>query len=149
MATEVLVPIPEGENVKSKLLVLAFLAGGSMFAESRFSVRIGVGDGGYYAPSYGYGQPGYYRAYPGSYGYGGPAYGYRSYDPERAHERAERRALRQHQREERWQYGDSEELREHQIQERRDLEHEQWHERHGDHGAAYGPGHESAYDGYR
>ena len=137
----------------TKILLLAVLAGGSMFAQSHFSVTIGVGNGGYYAPSYGYGQQRYYRHYPQSYGYGRPSYGYESpsygswgYDPEREHAHAERHALRNHQMEEQWQYGDSEELRRHQMQEHRNLEHEQWHERHGDSDAAYGPGHRSAYD---
>jgi len=51
--------------------------------------------------------------------------------------------------EERFQYGSSEELFQHHMQERRNVEHEQWHERHGDVDAGYGPGHESAEDGYR
>ena len=119
-----------------------------MFAQPRFSIRIG-GDGpGYYAPSDRYRSQGYYRPSYG-YGYSSPAYGSYGYDPETAHERAEQHALSHHQMEERFQYGSSEELRHHHIQEQRDLEHEQWHERHGDRDAAYGPGHESAEDGYR
>ncbi len=132
-------------TMKFKVVLLALLVGGSMFAQTRFSFGIGVGNGGYYAPYYGYGSRGYYRPY--GYGYSGPAYGW-GYNPERAHRRAEREALRQHQLEERWQYGDSGELWEHQYQEHRDLKHEQWHERNGDPDAAYGPGHRSAYEGY-
>jgi len=48
---------------------------------------------------------------------------------------------------ERYMYGDSQELREHQEQERLQLRHEQWHERNGDHDAADGPAHGSARDG--
>ena len=135
--------------MKSKLFLLAILAAGSTFAQTRFSVRIGVGERGYYATDNVCDSERYYRPYYGRdvYGYRGRAYGW-GYDPEREHERAERQALRRHQMQERWESGHSEDLREHQIQEHRDLEHEQWHERHGDGEAAYGPGHSSAYDGY-
>ena len=44
-------------------------------------------------------------------------------------------------------YGDSPELREHQAQERWELRHEQWHERHGDYSAGEGRAHSSARDG--
>ena len=45
-------------------------------------------------------------------------------------------------------YGDSPELRQHQAEERRQLRHVLWHERHGDHSAGDGPAHGSARDGY-
>ena len=132
--------------MKTRLLLLTILAAGTTFAQTRFSVRIGVGERGYYAPDNAYSQ-GYSRPVYGGddYAYRGRAYGY---DPEREHERAERRALRRHQMEERWEYGNSHELREHQRDEHHNLKHEQWHERHGDGEAAYGPGHSSAEDGY-
>jgi hypothetical protein len=44
----------EGKYMKTKLLAMALLAGGSIFAQTRFS--IGVGVGGY--------APGYYAPYP-------------------------------------------------------------------------------------
>jgi hypothetical protein len=47
----------------------------------------------------------------------------------RHHERDEKRALKQHQREERWYYGDSWALRQHQREERHELQHHQRHER--------------------
>ena len=135
--------------MKTKLILLAVVAGGSMFAQTRFSVRVGVGDRGYdrsYADRYqGYDRP----SYDSSYGYREQAYGSFGYDPEREHTRTEWQALRRHQMEEHFQYGPSEELFQHHLQERRNLEHEQWHERHGDRDAGYGPGHESAEDGYR
>lgn len=135
--------------MKTKLFLLAILAAGSTFAQTRFSVRIGVGERGYNSPDNGYYSEGNSRPYYGGddYGYRGRGYGY-GYDRERAHERAEKHALRRHQMEERWEYGSSEALREHHRQEHRDLEHEQRHERHGDGDAAYGPGHSSAEDGY-
>ena len=134
--------------MKTKLFLLAIMAAGSMFAQTRFSVRIGVGNQGYYEPYAAYGpQRSYQPSYGGSYGYRGPSDDSWRYDAERAHKRAEWHSLKHHKMEERWQYGSSEELREHHIQERRALEHEQWHERHGDSNAAYGPGHRSAYDG--
>jgi len=42
----------EEGNMKTKLLALALLAGGSMFAETRFSIGVNLGgyDRGYYAP---------------------------------------------------------------------------------------------------
>lgn len=46
--------------MKTKLLAMALLAGGSVFAQTRFSIGVGVGG---YAPSYGY-APGYYAPYP-------------------------------------------------------------------------------------
>ena len=117
-----------------------------MFAQTRFSVRIGDGDRGYYGQSEGYRSQGYYQpSYDGSYGSGYGSYGY---NPDREHRRSEQHALSHHQQEERWQYGSSEALRDHQRQEKHDLKHEQWHERHGDSDAGYGPGHRSASDGY-
>src|SRR6266853_3354997 len=126
--------------MKSKLFVLALIAGGSLFAQSRFSITIGRGPG-YYAPPPAYAHP------QGVYG---PSYGYRggypdertgagywgSYDPEREHRRAEWYGLHNHQQEELYSEGDSEALREHHAQERWELRHEQWHERHGDPDAA-------------
>ncbi len=138
--------------MKTKLFAIALLAGSSMFAQSRFSVRVGVGDQGYYNPGYGYGYgSGYDQGYDGpnygrSYGYADRSYNGWGYSPDQEHKHAEKRALKQHQREERWQYGSSEELRDHHRQERYDLKHEQRHERYGDPDAAYGPGHRSAYD---
>src|SRR6266849_4692277 len=136
--------------MKSKFFVLALIAGGSLFAQSRFSITIGRGPG-YYAPS-----PSYARPYGASGGYG---YGYSdgrtgagywgSYDPEREHQRAEWYGLRRHQQEERFLEGDSEALREHHAQERWELRHEQWHERNGDLEYSEGRAHESARDGYR
>jgi len=120
----------------TKLIAIALMAGGSLFAQSRFSVSIG---GGYAQGYYAQAQRGDGYAYDN---------GYRYYD-NRAHERAEKRALRNHQEEERWYYGNSHALRDHQRQERRDLKHEQRHERYGDYDAGYGPGHSSAYDGSR
>ena len=137
--------------MSSKLLIGVLLAAGSAaFAQSGFSIEIGGGDGpryygrsrGYYAPA----QPGYY----GSYGYR-PSWGGAGYwgnDPERAHERAEWQGLRNHHEKERMMYGDSPELREHQAQERWELRHEQWHERHGDGSASEGRAHSSARDGF-
>ncbi len=62
-----------------------------------------------------------------NYDYG---YGYYDYDRDaRHHQRDEKRALRQHQEEERYQYGDSWELREHQREEQRDLRRHQRGER--------------------
>ena len=145
----------EGDtDMKSKLLVLALFAGvGSLFAQSRFSISVGG-----YAPGY-YDGPGYYaplpqrgydHPYDSRYRYARPGAGYwGSYDPQREHERAEWYGLHNHQGEEQFRYGDSEALREHQSQERWELKHEQWHERHGDFDAADGPAHGSASDGYR
>ena len=128
--------------MKSKLILLALLAGGSAFAQTRFSFSIGTYPRGYYGARpnvYGYG----YRA-PG---WGGP--GYWGEDPDREHRRAEWYGLRNHQEHERYLYGDSPELREHQAQERYELRHEQWHERNGDYDAGNGPAHGSARDGWR
>lgn len=47
----------------------------------------------------------------------------------RHHQRDEKRALRDHQREERWYYGDSWTLRQHQREERHDLKHHHQRER--------------------
>ena len=57
-------------------------------------------------------------------------YGYSDRDHAmRHHERDEKRDLKQHQREERWNYGDSWALRQHQQEERHDLKHHQRDER--------------------
>src|SRR5712671_4970099 len=109
--------------MKSKLFVLALIAGGSLFAQSRFSITIGRNGPGYYAPPQAYARP---------YGGGVPrdnyrdGYGYRdertgagywgSYDPDREHRRAEWYGLHKHQQEERFLEGDSEALREHHAQ---------------------------------
>jgi hypothetical protein len=53
--------------MKTKLLALILLAGGSLFAGSRFSIHVGIGAGPY--PAYGYGP---YAPYP-AYGYYLPA----------------------------------------------------------------------------
>ena len=137
--------------MKTKLFALMLLAGGSLFAESRFSISIGGYAPGYYAPPpvyYGGGYGGGYRGGYGGYGrYWGGA-GYWGRNPGRQHERAEWYGLHNHQEGERYIYGDSPELREHQAQEQWQLRHEQWHERHGDYDAADGPAHESARDGW-
>jgi len=142
--------------MKSKFFVLALIAGGSLFAQPRFSISIGRGPG-YYGPS-GYARP--YGGFPrDSYGYrdnNGHGYpdertgaGYwGSYDPDREQRRAEWYGLHKHQQEEQFREGDSEALREHQAQERWELRHEQWHERNGDPDAAEGRAHQSARDGY-
>lgn len=143
--------------MNSKLLIaLTLLAGGSAFAQTRFSIGIGLGGygPGYYAPAPAYVAPArpYYRPYGYSYGYapgysGGGA-GYWGENPERQHERAEWQGLRNHHEKERMMYGDSPELRQHQAEEQWQLRHEQWHERHGDYSAGDGPAHGSARDGY-
>jgi hypothetical protein len=143
--------------MKSKLLVLMLLAGGSAFAESRFSISIGGYAPGYYAPPPVYYAPArphvLFRSY-GQFnrGWGGAGYwggdGYWGESPERQHERAEWYGLHNHQEGERYMNGDSPELREHQAQEQWELRHEQWHERNGDFGAADGPAHGSARDGF-
>jgi hypothetical protein len=57
-----------------KLLVLALLAGGSMFAQTRFSFGVTVGNNrGYYVPA----APSCERPVYNSYGYNG--YGYNNY----------------------------------------------------------------------
>ena len=130
--------------MKSKLIAVMLLAGGSLFAESRFSISIGGYGPGYYAPA-----PGYYQqARPHVLYRGWSGAGYWGESPQRRHERAERQGLRNHQENERYMFGDSPELWEHQAQEQRELRHEQWHERNGDYGAADGPAHGSARDGY-
>src|SRR4051794_19562643 len=107
--------------MKSRLLIaFMFLAGGSAFAQTRFSIRIGGGPG-YYAPS---------RPYWGGAGYWGES-------PDRQHRRAEWQGLRNHHEKERMMYGDGPELREHQAQERWELRHEQWHESNGDYSAGH------------
>jgi hypothetical protein len=67
--------------MKSKLLALFLLAGGTLMAGTHFSFGIGVGPGyygpRYYAPAYGYYQPSYYVAPPAYYYppvYPGPGY---------------------------------------------------------------------------
>lgn len=137
--------------MKSKLVLLALLASASAFAQTRFSFSIGTYPRGYYAapPAY-YNGPARPNAY--GYGYGAPGYGGAGYwgeDPDREHRRAEWRGLRNHQEGERYMYGDSHELREHQAQEQHELRHEQWHERNGDYDAGNGPAHGSARDGWR
>lgn len=126
----------------SKFIALILFAGASAFAQTRWSIT--VGDSGYYAA-----PPAYYSespyATPRYYGRGGA--GYWGEDPGRRHRRAEWYGLRRHQEQERYLYGDSPELREHHAEERWELRREQWRERHGDYGAAYGPAHGSARDG--
>ena len=138
--------------MKSKILIaFLVLAGGSAFAQTRFSIHIGSGPG-YYAPAPAYVAPArpYYRSHGYGYGYapGWGGAGYWGESPERQHERAEWQGLRNHHEKEFMMYGDSPELREHQAQERWELRHEQWHERNGDYSAGHGPAHESARDGY-
>jgi hypothetical protein len=125
--------------MKSKLLIgFIIIASSAAFAQTRFSVQIGRSYGpGYYAPA-----PAYNGYAPG---WGGA--GYWGESPERQHERAEWYGLRNHHEKERMMYGDSPELREHQAQERWELRHEQWHERHGDYSAGEGRAHGSARDG--
>ncbi len=59
--------------MKKKLLALALLAGGSMFAQTRFSFGINIGERapGYYAPRYYAPAPAYVVARPA---YPGPGY---------------------------------------------------------------------------
>jgi hypothetical protein len=137
-------------NMKSKLVFLMLIAGASAFAESRFSISIGGYAPGYYAPPPAYYAPVrphvLYRSY-GSFGRAWDGAGYWGENPERQHERAEWYGLDNHHQGERFSYGDSPELREHQEQERWQLRHEQWHERNGDFDAADGPAHGSARDG--
>jgi hypothetical protein len=101
--------------MKSKLILLALLVGGSAFAQTRFSFSIGTYPRGYYAaPPANYYGP----ARPNAYVYGTPGYGGAGYwgeDPDREHRRAEWHGLRNHQENERYMYGDSQELREHQA----------------------------------
>ena len=143
--------------MNSKLLIaFVLLAGGSAFAQTRFSIGIHVGgyNRGYYAPAPAYVAPA--RSYHGSYGYSynsAPGYygggaGYWGESPARRHERAERQGLRNHHEKEFEMYGDSPELRQHQAEEQWQLRHEQWHERNGDYSAGDGPAHASASDGY-
>lgn len=141
--------------MKLKLILGVLIAAASAFAQTSFSIRIGSGyPRGYYAPApvYRYAPQrayGYYEG-PARRGYYEPAYGGAGYwgeDPEREHRRSEWRGLHNHQEGERYMYGDSHELREHQEQERHQLRHEQWHERNGDWDATDGPAHGSARDG--
>ena len=142
--------------MNAKLLIpFLLLAGGSAFAQTRFSIGIGFGGygPGYYAPAPAYVAPArpYYRSYGYAYdsapGYYGGA-GYWGESPERRHERSEWQGMRNHHENERMMYGDSPELRQHQAEERWQLRHEQWHERNGDYSAGEGPAHGSARDGY-
>ena len=135
--------------MKTKLIALMLIAGASAFAQTRFSISIGGYGPGYYAPAPAYsyngpGRPHVYRSY--GPGWGGGA-GYWGEDPDRQHRRAEWYGLHNHQEGERYMYGDSPELREHQAQEQWQLRHEQWHESNGDYEAADGPAHGSARDG--
>ena len=138
--------------MKSKLIVLMLIAGGSAFAESRFSISIGGGYApGYYEPAPVYRAPARPHVLRRNYGYsdqGWSGAGYWGEDPARRHEQIERQGLNNHQQIERFMYGDSPELWEHQAQEHQELRHEQWHERNGDYDAAEGPAHGSARDGY-
>ncbi|MDQ1473438.1 MAG: hypothetical protein QOJ99_4918 [Bryobacterales bacterium] len=130
--------------MKSKLIAFMLIAGSSAFAETRFSIRIGSYGPGYYAPPPVYYAPARPQRF---YGPAGGGAGYWGEDPDRQHRRAEWYGLRNHHERERYMYGDSPELREHQAQERWQLRHEQWHERNGDYDAADGPAHGSARDG--
>ena len=121
--------------MKSKLFALMLLAGASAFAQSRFSISIG----GY--------APGYYGPPPTYYGSGSGYYDRGWGNPEREHRRAEQYGLRNHQQAERFMYGGGPDLWQHQMQEHRELRHEQQHERYEDFGAGYGPAHGSARDG--
>ena len=47
--------------MKSKLLAMMLLAGGTLFAGGRFSVSVNIGGPGYYGPDY---SPGYYLPPP-------------------------------------------------------------------------------------
>src|SRR6266566_8007512 len=104
--------------MKSKLIAVMLVAGGSLFAESRFSISIGGYAPGYYAPppvyyapvrphvlyrSYGYSN----RGWGGAAGYsnrGRDGAGYWGESPERQHERAEWYGLHNHQQGERYRY---------------------------------------------
>ena len=145
--------------MKTKLFAVMLLAAASAFAESHFSISIGTNSPGYYGQSSRYyaqvnpqvlyrsnGRSNYGR-YGGGYGYGGGA-GWWGESPERRHERAERNGLRNHQQAERYTNGDSYELSEHQLQEQRELRHEQQHERNGDYESGDGPARWSARDGF-
>jgi hypothetical protein len=65
--------------MKKKLIVLALLAGGSMFAKTRFSFGVTVGDGYSYPYSYYQTAPAYGYGYGSSYYYA-PSYDYRHFD---------------------------------------------------------------------
>jgi hypothetical protein len=133
--------------MNSKLIALILIAAGSAFAQTRFSIGIGIGGGSrYYAPPpvyYPQVRPHVYRSVPewaGGAGYWGE-------DPDRQHRRAEWYGVQKHQQRERYLYGNSQELWEHQEHERRELRREQRHERNGDYDAADGPAHGSSRDG--
>ncbi len=132
--------------MKSKLLVLILVAGGSLVAQTRFSASIGGYAPGYYSAPRGYYAPDRAHVLYRSPGWGGA--GYWGESPERQHERAEQYGLHNHQQGERYINGDSPELWEHHAQEQRELRHEQWHERSGDLDAGEGAAHGSARDGY-
>ena len=137
--------------MKYTLLILTVLSGFALSAETHFSISMGGYDPGYYSAPRIYTAPGYahglYRSGVG-FNRGGGRGGYWGENPERRHRRAEWNGLRNHNEEERYMDGDSWELREHQQQERRELRHEQFHERNGDFYAAEGPAHGSARDGF-
>src|SRR5712692_637957 len=132
--------------MKTKLIAFMLIAGSSAFAETRFSIHIGGYGPGYYAPPPVYYAPVHPHVYR-SYGPGWGGAGYWGEDPDRQHRRAEWYGLHNQQERERYMYGNSPELREHQAQERWQLGHEQWHERNGDYDAGDGPAHGSARDG--
>ena len=129
--------------MKTKLIVFMLIAGSAAFAQTRFSIRIRGRGPGYSAPPQAYYGPDSPRAYTPRSG----GAGYWGENPDRQHRREEWHGLRNHQEGERYMYGDSQELWEHQAQERRELRHEQWHERNGDFDATDGPAHGSARDG--
>src|SRR5512135_747488 len=98
-------------NMKSKWIVLMFIAGSSAFAESRFSISIGGGYmPGYYAPAPVYRTPARPHVLRRHYGYsdqGWSGAGYWGENPARRHEQIEREGLYNHQENERFMYGDS------------------------------------------
>jgi hypothetical protein len=55
--------------MKTKLMVLALMAGGSMFAATRFSFGVTVGQPAYVAPAYNYGYVAPAYSAPYNYGY--------------------------------------------------------------------------------
>lgn len=86
--------------MKKRLVVMMLLAGSALFAETHFSVGIGVGGPAYYPPppafdngdwgngywappDYGYAAPAPYYAEPGYGAYGYGAYGYGGYGDDR------------------------------------------------------------------
>ena len=107
--------------MKSKLIALVLLAGGSAFAQTRFSFSIGTGGPGYYAPPPVYYAPARPYFYRHDREWGGA--GYWGEDFHRRHERAE------------WY--------------RRQKQ--QWYERNREYvdGRAYGSARDGLYQGYR